>query len=185
MLHILIVLSLFFQKPEVPADIKLKQHAQQLKVIAQRDSFNTDFAILVDYSIPSKNYRFFVVNLHNDSILLKGLCGHGGGKKDYGEEVVFSNQSGSLLTSEGKYLIGSGFYGTFGWSYKLYGMEATNSNALTRGIVLHAWKNIPDLENGKPASLSNGCPMVSQHLLEQTGKLIDQSELPVLMWLYK
>ena len=185
MFHLLISLLLLLPNFNTTKAVRLEQHAKQLKTIAERDSFNTDIAILVDYSIPSKNYRYFVINLHDNSILLKGLCSHGGGHKAYDENVVFSNVPGSELTSEGKYLIGSAFYGKFGLSYKLYGIDESNSNALKRGIVLHAWKNIVDEENGKPTSLSNGCPMVSQNIFNRTAALIERSELPILMWIYK
>ncbi|HEY0261464.1 MAG TPA: murein L,D-transpeptidase catalytic domain family protein [Chitinophagales bacterium] len=186
MFHLLVSLFLLLHPANnVPDELRIKQHAEELRTIAETDSFNTDFAILIDFSITSQYYRFFVVDLHNDSVLIRGLCGHGGGHKPYDENVEFSNVSGSELSSAGKYLIGSEFYGMFGSSYKLYGIDTTNSNALNRGLVLHAYPTVHDEEWNHPTTLSNGCPMVSQHIFEQTATLIDQSDLPILMWIYK
>lgn len=187
-MFLLLVFFTHFLRPELSKaneDTRLYQHAQHLKSLAESEGFNTEYAILVDMSKPSRQFRYFVVNLKTDSVVISALCAHGGGKKDYGDNVVFSNVSGSLLSSEGRYLVGSPFNGTFGLSYKLYGIDETNSNALTRGIVLHAYHTIPDKEVGKETTLSNGCPMVSPNVFNRTAALIDNSELPILLWIYK
>ncbi len=52
------------------------------------------------------------------------------------------------------------YVGTFGKSYRLKGLDKTNSNALKRAIVLHSYDCIPDTETRNLACLSLGCPDV-------------------------
>lgn len=52
----------------------------------------------------------------------------------------FSNEPHSNATSAGAYRTGSPYAGAHGHSMRLEGMDATNSNALSRAIVVHgAW----------------------------------------------
>jgi hypothetical protein len=163
----------------------LKQHARQLKTYAATQKCSTKLGILVDMSLVSRKKRFFVVNLENDSVLVSGLCAHGQGNDVNREDVVFSNQPGSYCTSEGRYKVGAKFEGEYGTGYKLHGLDSTNCNALNRDIVFHAHPGVPDVEDPKVVTRSNGCPMVSLKIFRATEKLIDAEDKPVLMWIYK
>lgn len=136
-------------------------------------------------SVASRKNRFFVVDLENDSVLVCGLCAQGQVNDVNREEIVFSNQPGSYCTSEGRYKLGAKFEGEFGTGYKLYGLDTSNCNALKRDIVFHFHPGVPDKEDPKVISRSNGCPMVSQKVFRATEKLIDMEDKPVLMWVYK
>ena len=164
---------------------RLWQHANQLKTYAATQKCSTKLGILVNMSIGSRKNRFFVIDLENDSVLVSGLCAHGQGNDVNREDVVFSNQPGSYCTSEGRYKIGAKFEGEYGTGYKLHGLDSTNCNALNRDIVFHAHPGVPDLEDAKVISRSNGCPMVSLKVFRATEKLIDADNKPVLMWIYK
>jgi len=163
---------------------KLLQHAKSLKQYAAQQQACCGYGILIDMSKPSWENRFFVVDFANDSVVIAGLCAHGGGKVYNGEKVVFSNEVGSLCSSEGRYKIGAKYYGSFGMSYRLHGLDATNNKALERAVVLHSMSCIPD-EEGEPICMSNGCPMVSSAVLKKTAALLDQTKEPMLMWIYK
>jgi hypothetical protein len=165
---------------------KLHIHAQQLQQFAALHNASTDMAVLIDMSLPSWNKRLFIINLNTDSVILSGLCGHGQGKDYTSEKVVFSNQDGSLCTSEGRYLIGMKYKGQFGTSYKLYGLDETNSNAYERAVVFHAHPLIPDVEDKHhPACRSYGCPMASPKVFKAASEILDNSTKPLLMWIYK
>ncbi len=166
------------------AEHKLIQHAEELKHYAEKQGDCCGYGILVDMSIPSSMNRFFVVDFKNDSVLIAGLCAHGGGRTYHGEKVIFSNEVGSFCTSEGRYRIGSKYYGTFGLSYRLYGIDTSNNKAFERAVVLHSMSCIPDTE-GESICMSNGCPMVSPHILKEVSALLDASDKPVLLWIYK
>ena len=173
------------QKPQSAFDVKkLNQHARLLKNFAQQQKASTNLGILVDMSIHSWKRRIFVINLETDSILLSGICAHGQGSDANREEVVFSNQPGSLCTSEGRYKLGGKYTGQYGEAYKLFGLDPTNSKAFERVIVFHYYPTVVDVEDSV-VTRSNGCPMVSHDFFAQAAKFIDASSKPVLMWIYK
>jgi hypothetical protein len=163
---------------------KFIYHVNDLKNYAASQHANTQIGILVDMSVPAYKNRIFLVDLENDSVLVKGICAHGRGQDDNSEEVTFSNQPGSLCTSEGRYKIGTKYAGQYGYGYKLHGLDSTNSNAYKRDIVFHYYPIVPD-EEYKQVCLSFGCPMVSKNVFEAAAKYLDGSKKPVLMWIYK
>jgi len=135
--------------------------------------------------LPSGKKRFFVYDLERDSVEIAGLVTHGSGSEGESDELVFSNTPNSYCTSLGKYKIGNGYNGRFGLAYKLYGLDKTNSKAFDRFVVLHAHECVPNDEIA-PLSicLSQGCPTVSPAFLTQLKTCIDQSEKPILLWIY-
>ena len=100
-------------------------------------------------------------------------------------EVEFSNVEGSNCSSEGKYAIGEKYTGKFGTSFKLKGLDSSNNNAYSRYIVLHSHSCVPDEESFLPICPSEGCPTVSPNMLQRLEGLIDNSEKPILIWIYK
>ena len=71
----------------------------------------------------------------------------------------FSNGVGSEATSRGAYLTGSWYDGKYGTSVRLTGLDADNSNAFDRAIVMHpAWYAAPDmLSKWGKLGRSEGC----------------------------
>ncbi len=162
--------------------LKVKELNSFLK---NNESYNSHLFFLLDMHIESNHYRFFVYDNNAKKILLQGLVAHGVGSMTENEDsLYFSNTPESNCSSLGKYKIGEKYTGRFGTSYKLYGLDATNSNAYNRAIVLHAFKNIPNEECNYPITLSLGCPMVSTQFFTKLEKLIDNSDKNMLMWMY-
>ena len=135
-------------------------------------------------SLPSGSNRFFVFDLVNDSILIKGMVTHGSGKLSNGP-VQYSNDVGSLCTSLGKYRVGKPYRGKFGLAYKLIGLDTTNSNALKRYVVLHSHACVPETEVW-PANIcmSWGCPTVSPQFLDKLASYLDKEGKPILLWIF-
>jgi hypothetical protein len=135
--------------------------------------------------VPSGKNRFFVYNLKENSIEMAGLVAHGKGPGNGSDELMFSNEPNSNCTSLGKYKLGRSYSGMFGLSYKLHGLDRTNSNAFERSVVLHSFCGVPNKEV-YPASIcmSEGCPTVSPAFLTQLKVLLDNSEKPILLWIY-
>jgi hypothetical protein len=134
--------------------------------------------------IESGKNRFFVYNIEKDSVELAGLVAHGSGRT-YSEEVHFSNAPNSLCTSLGKYKIGGSYTGKFGLAFKLYGLDATNDNAFSRAVVLHAHSCVPNEETAPiPICESWGCPTVAPAFLTQLKTYINNSEKPLLLYVY-
>ncbi|MGO9988462.1 MAG: murein L,D-transpeptidase catalytic domain family protein [Steroidobacteraceae bacterium] len=100
-----------------------------------------DFIGVADFSLPSRTPRFHVVNLADGSVR-SHLVAHGRGSdpSHTGWLERFSNEPRSNATSAGAYRTDSFYVGAHGHSMRLEGLDPTNSNALSRAIVVHgAW----------------------------------------------
>jgi len=153
--------------------------------LANKNGYNKEVAFFVDMKIPSGKYRFFVVNLKTGKVIKKGLVAHGYGSTFFfSDSLQFSNVPNSNATSIGKYRIGKSYYGKFGKSYKLHGLDQTNSNAFERNIVLHGYKDVPAQEVSGLICTSKGCPMVSYGFFKEVDKLIENSKSDILLYVY-
>jgi hypothetical protein len=115
---------------------------------------------IVDFSKPSSEPRFHIVDLMNGSVE-SHLVAHGrGSDPDHsGFLERFSNDFGSYATSNGTYTTGDYYDGKYGLSMKVAGLDWTNSNAEARAIVIHnAWYAEPQMisQTGK-LGRSEGC----------------------------
>ena len=100
-----------------------------------------DFIGVADFSLASREPRFHLVSLANRSVR-SHLVAHGRGSDPSrtGWLQHFSNEPRSNATSAGAYRTGSFYMGAHGHSMRLEGLDASNSNALSRAIVVHgAW----------------------------------------------
>ena len=116
--------------------------AMQQHRIAYRDKMG-----VVDFSRPSSEPRFHIVDLQRNSVQ-SFLVAHGrGSDPDHsGFLERFSNQPGSAASSNGTYTTDDYYYGRHGLSMRLNGLDATNNNALSRAIVIHsAWYAEPEM----------------------------------------
>lgn len=165
---------------------RLNERVSSVKDYVRDQGYNTEYCFFIDMRIPSGKNRFFVYNLKDDSVEIAGVVAHGKGS-DTGlpDALMFSNEPNSNCTSLGKYKMGRSYSGIFGHSYKLHGLDKTNSNAFERSVVLHSFCGVPDKEV-YPASIckSEGCPTVSPAFLTQLKVYLDNSDKPILLWIY-
>jgi len=155
------------------------------KVINANHTYNTKIAFFVDMKIKSGKNRFFVYDLVNDKILDEGLVAHGcGSETEIKGNLKFSNELKSNATSLGRYAIGKAYNGMFGKSYRLYGLDETNNNALKRAVVLHSYSAVPEEEQEYYISRSHGCPMVSEVFFKRLEKIIDGSKSSIILNIY-
>jgi len=100
-----------------------------------------DIVGIADFAQPSWKPRFHVANLEDGSIR-SYLIAHGKGSdpEHDGWLKLFSGQPGSEATSRGAYVTCEWYKGKYGTSVRLEGLDADNSTALERAIVMHpAW----------------------------------------------
>src|ERR1043165_3933703 len=64
-----------------------------------------------------------------NSVACSGLVAHGCCNETFISHPKFSNSSNSGCSSLGKYKVGSFYTGKYGASYRLYGLDNSNSNA--------------------------------------------------------
>lgn len=115
---------------------------------------------IVDFSAPSSQPRFHVVDLANGTVE-SHLVAHGrGSDPDHSGFVErFSNRVGSEASSNGTYITADTYQGKYGLSMKVKGLDDSNNNAESRAIVIHnAWYAEPAMipAHGK-LGRSEGC----------------------------
>ncbi len=120
---------------------------------------------VVDFSLPSSQPRFHLVNLVDGSVD-SHLVAHGrGSDPDHSGFVErFSNDFGSYATSNGTYVTSDYYEGKYGLSMKVRGLDWSNYNAEPRAIVIHnAWYAEDDMIplHGK-LGRSEGCFAMSR-----------------------
>jgi hypothetical protein len=100
---------------------------------------NPDYVTIVDFSKRSNERRFFIFDLRKSRVIpLLTTHGTNSDPNNQGMATVFSNTEDSLQSSLGFFLTLDAYEGLNGYSLRLRGIEASNSNAEKRGIVIHS-----------------------------------------------
>lgn len=164
---------------------RLKEKVQLAEKYADEKGFDVSYCFLIDMRLPSGKNRFFVYNMLKDSLEISGLVTHGKGSENGDSDLIFSNRPNSNCTSLGKYKMGNVYSGMFGPSYKLHGLDKTNDNAFQRSVVLHSFNGVPDNEvYPSQICMSEGCPTVSPEFFNKLKVLMEESQKPILLWIY-
>jgi hypothetical protein len=172
-------------QPPLKEFLKLQTKAVAAKAFIKQRGFDTAFYFLIDMSLPANHKRFFVYEFGKDTVQISGLVAHGNCNQYWLEGRKYGNEWGCGCTSLGKYKIGNSYYGRFGLAFKLYGLNATNSNAFSRYVVLHSHDCMPETEVEEEVCQSNGCPMVAPGFLKQLAPMIKKARQPVLLWIFE
>ena len=98
---------------------------------------DTEFCLLIDYSLPSGTPRVFVWSFKEKKVVFTAHTMHGPGMGSTAEIPVFSNEAGSLCSALGNFAITKehGRINTLG--FRLKGLDVENSNAYERALMLH------------------------------------------------
>lgn len=169
-------------QPPFDASKHVLEKATALRAYAASHHMDTSIAFLVDMNIESGQKRFFVFDFKTNKVVKSGLVTHGRCNRRYLPGRKYSNIAGSGCTSLGHYKIGSKYSGRFGTAYKLHGLDATNSNAFERFVVLHAHDCVPGKEVAPDIICqSDGCPTVAPEYLEMLSTYIDRAARPVVL----
>lgn len=175
------------EKPAVPGtggSKKIHEVGKDAKKFVKQNGFNSNICFLVDMSLPSGENRFFIYDMSEEKVVNAAPVAHGSCYEYFLEGRRYSNAVGSGCTSLGRYKIGKPYYGTFGYSYKLYGLDSTNSHAYERTVVLHSYRSVPDTAVNREIWQSAGCPTVGTKFLQQLKGIINHSSRPILLWIY-
>jgi len=168
-----------------PNLVLLNVFAKNVKSYAIQNNYSTKYCFLIDMSMPSGSNRFFIYDLEKSSVVYSALVAHGSCNETFLAHPRFSNAVNTGCSSLGKYKVGELYNGKYGKSYRLYGLDNSNSTAYKRGVVIHAYHCVPDKEI-YPAVLCNsfGCPMISYRFFAQLSQIINRSNKPILLWIY-
>lgn len=132
-------------------------------LLSKRTLKNDSILTIVDFSKPSNEKRFFVIDVKNKKILHKELVAHG---KNTGMLFAknFSNIAHSLQSSLGMYLTAETYHGKHGYSLRLDGVvKGMNDKARQRAIVIHGANYVSESFAKTHGRLgrSFGCPALS------------------------
>ncbi len=146
--------------PQPRLDPRVRERALAALTVKKSQLRHTDLIGIADFSRPSRDPRFYVLDVRS-GFVTEHLCAHGRGSDPAhsGWLEHFSNDVGSEATSNGSYLTGDTYFGKYGHSLRLTGLDYTNSNAEARAIVVHsAWYAEPNVvqSHGK-LGRSEGC----------------------------
>jgi hypothetical protein len=129
------------QAPAAPAGIDPALFARAKAALDQHQIYARDTIGIVDFSRPSSEPRFHLVDLASGQVESHRVChGRGSDPAHSGYVERFSNDFGSYATSNGTYTTGDYYDGKYGTSLRVRGLDTSNSNAEARAIVIHnAW----------------------------------------------
>jgi hypothetical protein len=144
---------------------------------------NKNLITIIDYSKPSSEKRFCVIDLVNKQVLYNCFVAHG---KNSGDNFAnsFSNLQNSLQSSLGFYLTAETYTGENGYSMKLDGLEKKiNDNAREREIVIHGADYVCQDYIDKYGRLGRswGCPALP---LELSREIIDKISNGSCLFIY-
>jgi len=129
-----------------------------------------DTLAIADFSLPSRTPRFHLVDVVSGRVS-SHLVAHGRGSDPAhtGWLHQFSNAPRSNATSAGAFRTDGLYVGGHGRSIRLTGLDATNSNAESRAIVVHeAWYVSPEMARTHGAlGRSEGCFAVASSSLPE------------------
>jgi hypothetical protein len=135
--------SPFAQQPVLtaPAGIDPQLFARAKAALDQHRIYARDTIGIVDFSKPSAEPRFHLVDLASGQAeSFRVAHGRGSDPSHSGYVERFSNDFGSYASSNGTYTTGDYYQGKYGLSMKVNGLDWTNNNAEPRAIVIHnAW----------------------------------------------
>lgn len=121
-----------------------------------------DILSICDFSQSSKNKRLYILDIEERTVLINTYVAHG---KNSGSEFAryFSNTPRSNKSSLGFYITKNTYYGSYGLSLKIAGVEkGINDRAYYRNIVIHGSDYVGGkfMERNNYNGRSFGCPAI-------------------------
>lgn len=162
---LLVITTSFYGQSKVEIAKKLQK---------QYNPPNKDYVVFIDYSKPISEKRLYVINMRTSETILFCEVSHG---VNSGKEFAtkFSNEKNSLKSSLGVYITQETYFGHYGYSLRVNGLDKTNSNARVRKIIFHS--------NSKmKTKWSWGCFSTDEKINK---KLIDIIKNGCLVYVYK
>ncbi len=170
MLNILLISLMSFTSPKVGNDPVSIAKAQQAKY----NPPNKNYVVVINYSKSIDSERLYVVDMTKSQVVLISKVSHAG-RSGANIPYDFSNEPNTKKSSIGAYITKETYYGTFGYSLRLKGMDESNSNAEKRAIIFHSNKLMK-------SKWSWGCFATDEPV---NRKIIDMIKGGCLVYVYK
>lgn len=139
--------------------------------------------VLIDFTKPSTEKRFYVIDLERKQLLFETYVAHG---RNSGENYAlsFSNSPGSYKSSLGFFRTETTYYGKNGYSLVLEGLEkGKNDKARERNIVIHgaSYADPSFIMSQGRLGRSLGCPALPPSVTRQ---IIDTIKNGTLLYIH-
>lgn len=154
------------------------------QTMRQQQRLNNDSLIaIIDFSKPSVEKRFFLIDIRNRRVIKRTFVAHG---KNSGllHAESFSNVVHSNQSSLGLYVTESTYEGKHGYSLRIQGMsKGLNDNALKRAVVIHGADYVSEsfIERNGRLGRSFGCPALP---FEESREVIDLIKDGTCLFIY-
>ena len=140
---------------------------------------NPGVLVIIDYTKPSNEERFYVLDLNKKKLIYSTRVAH---SKNSGLEIPleFSDDPNSYQSSLGFFLTLGEYNGAYGYSLRLKGLEENiNANAESRAIVIHGGDIVNDeyIKKFGFAGRSLGCPVLPTALTKEIVNYIKQGRV--------
>ena len=136
-----------YQELGLRGEVNFPAFEQALKGFSRYASGQDRLLVLIDYTKPSTEKRFYILDLLQKKLLLSTYVAHGRGSGD-NYAVAFSNRPGSYQSSLGFFRTGDTYMGKNGYSLFLDGLEKGVKYTL-KGWEMMKSENAELLVNGK------------------------------------
>ena len=170
-LYLFLIVNLFF------VNIIKSQELEIYKAIQVQSKYsvaNKKYVVLIDYSKSISSKRLYLVDVKNKKVVITSSVSNAF-NSGLQYPTKFSNNEGTLMSCIGAFETKSTYYGKFGYSLILKGLDkGINSNAEQRKIIFHS-------SNKMKTKWSWGCFATPEKINK---KLIDLIKNGCLVYVY-
>lgn len=137
---------------------------------------NDTLLTIIDFTKPSNEERFFIIDIKNGELVTKSLVAHG---KNSGIIYAdkFSNERYSNKSSLGLFVTGKTYHGKHGYSLRILGQDKSlNDNVWERAVVVHGanYVNQAYIKANGRIGRSFGCPAIPYEISDEVIDLIKE-----------
>ncbi len=136
--------ALCFQRTYGDVKFRAKGDASRNGIAIKKQRYIT----INDLNKRSDNARMYVLDTQTGDVKAYYSAHGSGGKNGTGannpyEAEYYSNKNGSLATPRGFFIAGSTYYGKYGYSMRMHGLqEGINDNSFSRAVVMHGFEGM-------------------------------------------
>lgn len=175
--------QVWYKEMQLEDKVGYKAFEQALSGYFSVNKQKDDILTIIDFSKPSTEERFFVMDMKHKKLLYSSHVSHG---RNSGENFAtsFSNESGSFKSSLGFFLTDGTYIGKNGYSLVLNGLEkGINDKARQRAVVIHGapYSNPSVIRYAGRLGRSLGCPALPSNISKP---IIDTIKGGSLLYIY-
>ncbi len=144
---------------------------------------NDSLLAIIDFSKPSVEERFFIIDIKNKRLVKSTYVAHGVNSGIQTPES-FSNEPNSNKSSLGLFVTQNTYEGKHGYSLRINGVnKGLNDNAYKRAVVIHGADYVSQeyIERNGRLGRSFGCPAIPQN---ETKEVIDLIKNGTCLFIY-